>query len=68
VTKVDLRLKTEWLPAAVLPNIQLKVPVEGNGIALVPPGDPRIKSALQISFLLVAALQMPSRDRMKWLA
>jgi hypothetical protein len=34
----------EWVPAAVLPNIELKNPIEGEGIALVPLSDPRIQS------------------------
>jgi hypothetical protein len=34
----------EWLPAAALPNIELKNPIEGEGIALAPLSDPRIQS------------------------
>jgi hypothetical protein len=35
----------EWFPAAVLPNIQLSASIEGEGIALAPPYDPRVQAA-----------------------
>jgi hypothetical protein len=40
-----LSADTKWQPVALLPNIEMKNSIEGEGIALAPSHDPRVQGA-----------------------